>query len=48
MFTWYFSGGPTVSTYTSQTLTPLSKARCIKPIAALCEISFNEHFCLNY
>jgi len=46
ILTWYFSGGPTVSTNTSQIFTPLSKTRCIKPMAALCEISFKEHFCL--
>jgi len=46
ILTWYFSGGPTVSTNTSQIFTPLSNTRCIKPMAALCEISFKEHFCL--
>ena len=41
---WYFSGGPTVSTYTSATSTPLAIASRTSPIAVSWDIVFRLYF----
>lgn len=45
--TWYFSGGPTVSTYTSDTWTLAANALLMSPMAELWDTSFSETFGLE-